>query len=91
MQGTYALGSGGLFGVGLGASREKWGYVPNSTTDFIFAIIGEELGLVGTRLRVRAVRRPGLRRAPHRPAGPGHVHAAGRGRGHRLDRRCRRW
>jgi cell division protein FtsW len=47
-QGTYALGSGGLFGVGLGAGREKFGYVPNSTTDFIFAIIGEELGLVGT-------------------------------------------
>jgi cell division protein FtsW len=48
IQGKYALGSGGLFGVGLGASREKWGYLPESTTDFIFAIIGEELGLVGT-------------------------------------------
>jgi cell division protein FtsW len=47
-QGKYALGSGGLFGVGLGASGEKWGYVPESTSDFIFAIIGEELGLVGT-------------------------------------------
>jgi cell division protein FtsW len=46
--GKYALGSGGIFGVGLGASREKWGYVPESTSDFIFAIIGEELGLVGT-------------------------------------------
>ncbi|HEY7145226.1 MAG TPA: putative lipid II flippase FtsW [Streptosporangiaceae bacterium] len=48
IQGKYAVGSGGLFGVGLGASREKWGWVPNSPTDFIFAILGEELGLVGT-------------------------------------------
>jgi len=47
-QGKYALGSGGIFGVGLGASGQKWGYVPESTSDFIFAIIGEELGLVGT-------------------------------------------
>ena len=48
IQGKYALASGGPFGVGLGAGREKWGYVPDSPTDFIFAIIGEELGLVGT-------------------------------------------
>ena len=48
IQGKSALGSGGLFGVGSGASRAKWGYVPNSWTDFIFAILGEELGLVGT-------------------------------------------
>lgn len=48
IQGRYALGSGGLFGVGLGASREKWGWVPESTSDFVFAILGEELGLVGT-------------------------------------------
>ncbi len=48
IQGKYALGSGGLFGVGLGASREQWGWLPESSSDFIFAIIGEELGLVGT-------------------------------------------
>jgi cell division protein FtsW len=48
IQGKYAVGSGGMFGVGLGASRQKWGWVPNSTTDFIFAILGEELGLIGT-------------------------------------------
>ena len=48
IQGRYALGSGGWFGVGLGASSEKWGWLPESTSDFIFAIIGEELGLVGT-------------------------------------------
>jgi len=48
IQGKYALGSGGFFGVGLGASREKWGWLPESTSDFIFAVIGEELGLVGT-------------------------------------------
>jgi cell division protein FtsW len=48
IQGKWAVGSGGWFGVGLGAGRQKWGWVPDDTTDFIFAIIGEELGLVGT-------------------------------------------
>jgi cell division protein FtsW len=47
-QGKYALGSGGFFGVGLGASKEQWGWLPESSSDFIFAVIGEELGLVGT-------------------------------------------
>ncbi|HSZ45833.1 MAG TPA: putative peptidoglycan glycosyltransferase FtsW [Streptosporangiaceae bacterium] len=47
-QGKCALGSGGFFGVGLGASKAKWGYVPNDPSDFIFAILGEELGLLGT-------------------------------------------
>jgi cell division protein FtsW len=48
IQGQIALGSGGWFGVGLGASRQKWSYVPNAHTDFILAILGEELGLFGT-------------------------------------------
>ena len=43
----YAFSEGGLFGVGLGNSHEKYLYLPESETDFIFAIIGEELGLVG--------------------------------------------
>jgi cell division protein FtsW len=48
IQGTWAIASGGFFGVGLGGSKEKWGWLPNATNDFIFAILGEELGLIGT-------------------------------------------
>jgi len=42
-----AIGSGGLFGVGLGQSRQKYEYLPEATTDSIFAVIAEELGFVG--------------------------------------------
>ena len=46
-QGLMALGSGNLFGLGVGASRARWAYLPNAHTDFIFAIIAEELGFIG--------------------------------------------
>lgn len=49
-RGIYGLASGGLTGIGLGESREKWSYLPMAHNDFIFAIIGEELGLLGTLL-----------------------------------------
>jgi cell division protein FtsW len=48
IQGLYAIASGGWFGTGLGEGRAKWNYLPHPETDFIFAIIGEELGLIGT-------------------------------------------
>lgn len=44
----FALAAGGWSGLGIGASREKWGGLPQSHTDFIFAIVGEELGMLGT-------------------------------------------
>ncbi|MBV9312756.1 MAG: putative lipid II flippase FtsW [Pseudonocardia sp.] len=46
-QALYSLADGGLFGVGLGQGRAKWAYLPNAHNDFIYAIIGEELGMVG--------------------------------------------
>ncbi|MDQ2781454.1 MAG: putative lipid II flippase FtsW [Actinomycetota bacterium] len=48
VHGLYALADGGWWGVGLGASKEKWSWLPEAPNDFIFAIIGEELGLPGT-------------------------------------------
>ena len=48
--GILGLASGGVFGKGIGASQQKWGNLPEPHTDFIFAVLGEELGLVGTLL-----------------------------------------
>lgn len=48
IQSLYALGSGGIFGLGLGNSRQKYFYIPEPQNDFIFSIIGEELGFIGT-------------------------------------------
>ena len=45
---VMGLASGGLFGVGLGASKQKWANLSEAHTDFIFSVIGEELGLLGT-------------------------------------------
>ncbi|NMM17196.1 MAG: putative lipid II flippase FtsW [Cellulomonas sp.] len=50
LHGAWGLATGGWAGLGLGQSREKWSYLPEANNDFIFAIIGEELGLIGTLL-----------------------------------------
>lgn len=54
MHGVWALGSGGIFGVGLGNSRAKWLWLPEAETDYIFAIVGEELGLIGASIVIIA-------------------------------------
>lgn len=52
LQSLYAVGSGGISGVGLGSGKQKLGYLPEARTDFIFAVIGEELGFIGSVLVV---------------------------------------
>ena len=54
MQGFYAFGNGGLLGVGLGMSRQKYSYLPEAHNDFILAVVGEEFGLLGVMLVLAA-------------------------------------
>ena len=70
IHGRYALADGGWWGVGLGASREKWQWLSEPHNDFIFAIIGEELGLPGHARRAGAVRRAGAGLLPARRRAP---------------------
>ena len=80
LQSLIALGSGGWFGVGLGASRQKWMYVPNAHTDFIFSILGEELGLIGELVVLAAFATliyAGIRIAVRAPDAFGRLLAAG--------------
>ena len=90
LHGRYALADGGWWGVGLGASREKWQWLPEAHNDFIFAILGEELGLPGTLVHARPVLRAGPGLLPDRAAHRGHLRPHRDGRRHGLDRRARR-
>ena len=54
LQGLYAIGSGGLFGKGLGESLQKLGFVPEAQNDMVFSIVCEELGLVGGTIVIAA-------------------------------------
>ena len=86
IQGLIAIGSGGWLGTGLGTSRAKWDFLPNAHSDFIYAVIGEELGLLGALAVLMAfgvLIYAGVRIAMH---ARGHLRAAARRGGHRLDR-----
>ena len=74
IHGKWALASGGLSGVGLGAGSEKWLYLPEAHNDFIYAVVAEELGLVGAGIVHIAV----LRCCPWSPDGnPGRARSRG--------------
>ena len=79
-QASIALGSGGIFGVGLGESVQKAFYLPEAHTDMIAAVIGEELGLLGITLLVGLFALFGYGRLPHRPEGQGPLREAARRR-----------
>ncbi|GMA85418.1 hypothetical protein GCM10025868_06680 [Angustibacter aerolatus] len=96
IHGKYALADGGFWGVGLGASREKWSWLPEAHNDFIFAIIGEEPRPARHAGGARAVPRARVRLLPHgdphlRPV-RAHRHRRGDGLAARADagqRGCR--
>lgn len=69
-RGLEALGSGGFAGVGLGASREKWSYLPEAHNDFIFAVIGEEARSARDAAGAAALRDPRDRDGAHHPSPP---------------------
>jgi len=80
MQSFYAFGSGGLLGVGIGNSTQKYSYLPMAHNDMIFAVIGEELGLVGTVFVIAlfvALVISGIQIARHAPDLEGRLIAAG--------------
>lgn len=80
VQGFYALGSGGVTGVGIGLSRQKYNYLPMAHNDFIFAVVGEELGFVGALLMILtfcALLWAGLKIAENAPDLMGRLIAAG--------------
>ena len=73
MQSLIGLGSGHLVGAGLGGGQAQWGYLPNAHTDFIFSVIGEQLGIVGRLPRAVPARRVRMARHPGRGAVAGPV------------------
>lgn len=80
IQAGAGMASGGVDGVGLGAGRAKWGFLPETHTDFIFAVIGEELGLIGSMVVLSlfiAFGVFGIRTALHAPDPFGSLLAAG--------------
>ena len=85
-QGFLAIADGGLTGSGVGAGNSKLGYLPLAHSDFIFAVIADELGFVGTRRRARRLRPARVVRHPGRPGRPGSLRHAPRRRHRRLVR-----
>ena len=82
VQAMIGIGSGGFTGAGLGQGVRKIFYLPEAHTDMIFAIIGEELGLIGSTLVIARLRRLRVRGVPDRAALPRPVRQAARGRHH---------